>query len=95
MIFTLEVLYSLARKEEQPARWLFDRDMERDYRDSVRFATGQEQELGERLQGRDGELFAKYTSNIAEARELEGRILFARGLAMRLELAGLGEKDGA
>lgn len=89
MIPEIRALYGAASTQTDMARWLGDKDMIQDYKDTMRFLSKDADHLLSVLSGQDREMFQRYMENRACQLDLECQMQFAMGFAMGLRTGAL------
>ena len=91
MMAIVELLYRDLLDHWHRTDGLLERDEHQEYYACCRFAGEQQGKLKNQLDGETAELFEAYLKNMEQARDVESRLCFARGLAMGLSLGGLAD----
>ena len=85
----LDALYRAATEEHDLSRWLFDTFQAGEYRDCVRYAESQEEQLRSQLSAPALGTFEHLMDNLEDRRSLETHMLFNRGLAIGIHLGSM------
>lgn len=89
MIPEIRLLYDEVSTETDITRWLGDRDLVKEYKDTLRFLSEEADHLLSVLSGRDREVFQRYMENRVCQMELECQMQFAMGFATGLRIGAL------
>ena len=89
MITPLDALFKYAYERHDLNQWFHDEDMAQDYRDNVRYAGKDEQELLNVLEGETLETFKRYQDHRDSMFDHEYQLLFREALALGIYLGSL------
>ena len=89
MIPELELLYNKSLESRELVRWLRDEELIRDYRQTTRLSSEQQEELLAVLKGDELALFRRFLDSHLDRSEAECRMLFSQGFAIGLRFGSL------
>lgn len=89
MIPEIETLYNQSLKRTDLSWWLNNKDLIKDYKDTIHYLSEEQEQLFAALSGHEEEVFQRYVENQDCRTDLECQMYFSQGFVIGLRLGSL------